>query len=216
MARWDAVLFDLDGTLLDSIALILESYRHTLDAHGLPPRTDEDVLSGLGQTLDAQFRRWFGDEGPIDALVATYIAHNLEVHDRFVRPYPGINAVVEALHGAGVPLGVVTSKRRRGARKGLDALGLSRRFEVLVAGDDVERPKPDPQPVERALGAMGSPRPERAVLVGDATHDVHAGRAAGVRTIAVTWGAGVPEQLRAAEPDHVVEDAAALRALLLT
>lgn len=213
MSRFDAVLFDLDGTLLDSIELILDSYRHTLEAHGLPDKSREDVLSGLGQTLEDQFVRWFGPEAPIDRYVQTYIEHNLEVHDRFVRPYPGVNAVVERLHEGGTPLAVVTSKRRRGAVKGLAALGLGERFGVLVGGDDVERPKPDPQPVELALAQLGGPDRARVAFVGDATHDVHAGHAAGVVTIAVTWGAGVLEELRASEPDHLVRDAEELARL---
>ncbi len=215
MLRYDAFLFDLDGTLLDSIALILESYRYTLAAHGLPPRSDEDVLSGLGTTLEHQFTRWVGPDGPVQALVDTYIAHNLEVHDRLVTPYPGVTEVVEALHAAGARLAVVTSKRRRGAQAGLAALGLAECFEVLVAGDDVTRAKPDPEPVRLALSQLGDPAPARVVFVGDATHDVHAGQAAGVVTVAVTWGAGREDALVAAKPDHIARDAAALRALLI-
>jgi pyrophosphatase PpaX len=150
-----AVLFDLDGTLLDSVELIVESYRHTLAAHGLPPRERADVLLGLGQTLEDQFRRWYGEDAPIDALVQTYIAHNRDVHDDWVKPFDGLGAVVERLHNAGVPLAVVTSKRGAGARRGLAALGLTERFEVVVAGDDVARPKPDPEPVRLALRQLG-------------------------------------------------------------
>lgn len=216
MSRFDAVLFDLDGTLLDSIELILDSYRYTLEAHGLPAKTEADVLSGLGQTLEDQFVRWFGPEAPVATYVDTYIEHNLEVHDRLVRAYPGVNAVVERLHDAGTPLAVVTSKRRRGAEKGLAALGLAGHFGVLVGADDVERPKPDPQPVELALAGLGNPTPTRVAFVGDATHDLHAGQAAGVVTVAVSWGAGVLDELRAAKPDHLVQSADELAAALFT
>ena len=209
-----AVLFDLDGTLLDSVELIVESYRHTLAAHGLPPRERADVLLGLGQTLEDQFRRWYGEDAPIDALVQTYIAHNRDVHDDWVKPFDGLGAVVERLHNAGVPLAVVTSKRGAGARRGLAALGLTERFEVVVAGDDVARPKPDPEPVRLALRQLGDPDPARVVFVGDATHDVAAGRAAGVVTVAVTWGSGTRDALVAAEPTHLVDSVADLDALL--
>lgn len=212
MARFDAILFDLDGTLLDSIGLILESYRHTLEAHGLPARTDEDVLSGLGTPLEAQFRRWVGDDGPVAALVETYIAHNLEVHDRFVKPYPGVTELVRRLDGT--PLAVVTSKRRRGTEMGLRALGLEDAFAVLVCADDVERPKPHPEPVHRALRFLGAD-PARTVFVGDAVHDVESGKAAGVRTAAVTWGAGAREALTRSAPDTVSDDAAELARHLL-
>ena len=207
---FDAVLFDLDGTLLDSIDLILESYRHTLRAHGLPPRARADVLSGLGTTLEDQFARW-GCE-PVEAFIATYVEHNLRVHDDLVRPYPGVNAVVDALHATATPLAVVTSKRRRGADRGLRALRLSERFDTLVCGDEVEHPKPHPEPVLRALSALGVEPSERVAFVGDASHDVRSGNAAGVRTIAVTWGAGTRVDLGAA--DVVVDDAPALAAAL--
>lgn len=155
---FDAVLFDLDGTLLDSIALILESYHHTLAAHRLPVHTDEDILSGLGTTLEDQFRRW-GYEDRLDVLVHTYVEHNLRVHDALVRPYDGVNEVVRALHAAGVPLGLVTSKRRRGGEQGLRALGLDGLFAVEIYGDEVARPKPDPIPSSARWRASACPLP---------------------------------------------------------
>lgn len=210
--KFDAVLFDLDGTLLDSIELILESYFFTLGAHALEPKTDEDILSGLGTTLEDQFIRW-GYADRVDALVQTYIDFNLREHDRLVKPYAGIDAIVHELRAAGVPLGLVTSKRRRGGEMGLRALGLARSFDVEIYGDEVDRPKPDPDPVLRALRGLGVEASERVTFVGDAIHDVEAGRAAGVHTIAVTWGAGRREQLA---PAHaVVDDATSLRALLV-
>lgn len=211
MSHYDAVLFDLDGTLLDSIALILASYRHTLEAAELPVPTDADMLSGLGTTLEDQFGRWVADPARVSELVARYIEHNLEIHDEHVRPYPGVNEIVRALHSAGTPLAIVTSKRRRGARMGVAALGLEGCFSAMVCGDDVERPKPDPEPVRRALDALGVR--ENVAFVGDAIHDVHSGRDAGVFTIAVSWGAGSRNEFDAA--DIVVDDADALRRALL-
>ncbi|HJL17071.1 MAG TPA: HAD-IA family hydrolase [Sandaracinaceae bacterium LLY-WYZ-13_1] len=213
MPRHDAVLFDLDGTLLDSVALILESYRHTLAAHGLAPRSREEILEGLGTPLEAQLGRW-APADRIEALIDTYVEHNLRVHDELVRPFEGVNAIVHALREAGTPLAIVTSKRRRGTTQGLAALGLSDAFDTWVCADDVARPKPHPEPVERALAVLGV-GPERAVFVGDATHDVHAGRAAGVRTVAVLWGSGSRDALAAAAPDDWAGDAAELERLLL-
>ena len=210
---FDAVLFDLDGTLLDSVELILESYRHTLAHHALPPRPRGEVLAGLGTPLEAQLARW-APAAQVDALVETYVEHNLRIHDELVRPFPGVNDLVHRLHGAGVGLAIVTSKRRRGTERGLRALGLAHAFDVRVCADDVERAKPHPEPVERALAALGAPR-ERAAFVGDATHDLRAGSAAGVTTIAVLWGAATREQLEAENPDFVAADTEALAGLLL-
>ena len=210
---FDAILFDLDGTLLDSLELIVVCYHHTLAAHGLPPRTDEDILAGVGATLSAQFVRW-GYADQAEALAQTYIDYNLEVHDEHVRPFAGVDTIVHELAQRGIPLALVTSKRRRGGEKGLHALGLHELFPVAIYGDEVERPKPDPQPVELALAGLGLPASPRIAFVGDAIHDVDAGRAAGVHTIAVSWGAGKRVELEGA--DDLVDDAAGLRRLLLT
>ena len=211
-APFDAVLWDLDGTLLDSLALILDSYRHTLAAHDLPPRTDADVLSGLGTTLEDQFARW-GYAADSEALIATFVQYNLSAHDALVKPCAGVIEIVEELSARGVPQALVTSKRRRGGEMGVRALGLVGRFSVEIFGDEVQHPKPHPDPVLRALRGLDLPASERVTFVGDARHDVQAGRAAGVHTIGVTWGAGQAPELRSA--DAVVEEAAALRALLL-
>ncbi len=207
-----AVLWDLDGTLLDSLALILDSYRHTLAVHDLPPRSDQDVLSGLGTTLDAQFIRW-GYAARRRELVATFVDYNLREHDRLVRPFAGVQAIVRELWARGVPQALVTSKRRLGGEKGLRALDLCGLFAVEIYGDEVTRPKPDPDPVVRALAGLGLPASTKVTFVGDAIHDIEAGQAAGVHTIAVTWGAGRLAELQGA--DARVDDATALRALLL-
>ena len=90
MAAIQTVLFDLDGTLIDSVRLILDSYHHTLAAHGLPPRTDEDWLRGVGTPLSVQFAEWRDDRGTLEAMIATYREYNLAHHDRMVTVYPGV------------------------------------------------------------------------------------------------------------------------------
>src|SRR6185437_7803810 len=101
MARLDTFLFDLDGTLIDSVRLILDSYHHTLAAHGLPPRTDEDWLQGVGTPLSVQFADWRDDRGTLEALIATYREVNLAHHDRMVTVYPGVTAAIGAIRRGG-------------------------------------------------------------------------------------------------------------------
>lgn len=213
--RFDAVLFDLDGTLLDSVALILASYQHTLAAHGLPPVPDETILAGMGIPLEAGFARSIGDAEEIARMVTTYRAHNLELHDSMVQPYPGVSEVVRALRERGGRLAVVTSKRREGTERGLSKLGLRECFDALVCSDDVSRAKPHPEPVHLALERLGGVDPERAVFVGDSTHDMEAGRAAGVHTAAVLWGPFSRAALEPTSPSTFVRDAAELRSYLL-
>jgi pyrophosphatase PpaX len=200
LKRLDVFLFDLDGTLIDSIDLIRRSLVHTLASHGLPELTREQWLDGLGTPLAVQFRRYTDDPRKIDALVRTYRTWNLAHHDALVRPYDGVRQALERLADSGGRLGVVTSKQRASARRGLERCGLDDLFEVLVGADDVDQGKPAPDPVLLALERLGV-RSERAVYVGDSPHDIAAGRAAGTRTAAVLWGSLSRAELEPHRPD---------------
>ncbi|HEY7480572.1 MAG TPA: HAD-IA family hydrolase [Gemmatimonadales bacterium] len=195
------ILFDLDGTLIDSVRLILDSYHHTLRTHGLPARTDDDWLSGLGTPLSAQLAEWGDDPDRLKALIATYREYNLEHHDRMVRVYPGVVEAVRAIRGAGVSIGLVTSKNRPGALRGLGLAGLVDMMDVLVCADEVDNPKPHPEPVEKAVRLLDG-NPGETIYVGDSIHDMQSGRAAGVRTAAVLWGPFGRSHLTGASPDY--------------
>ncbi len=212
MSTIQTFLFDLDGTLIDSIRLILDSYHHTLAAHGLPQRTDEDWLRGVGTPLNVQFAEWH-DQGMLDALIATYREYNLANHDRMVTVYPGIVAAVDAIRRAGRRTGLVTSKNRSGAQRGLALAKLEPMMDVLVCADEVANPKPHPEPVEKALALLGAD-PATTVYVGDSIHDMVSGRDAGVRTAAALWGPFGREHLAGATPDYWLESPADLLALL--
>jgi pyrophosphatase PpaX len=196
-------LFDLDGTLIDSVRLILDSYHHTLAAHGLPPRSDDEWLRGVGTPLTAQFAEW-RDSGLLDALVATYREYNLAHHDRMVTVYPGVVAAVTAIRRTGRATGLVTSKNRSGALRGLTLAKLERLMDVLVCADEVTNPKPHPEPVQKALALLGADAGQ-SVYVGDSIHDMMSGRAAGVRTAAALWGPFGREHLEGATPDSWLE-----------
>ncbi len=198
------VLFDLDGTLIDSVRLILDSYHHTLAAHGLPPRADEDWLPGVGTPLTAQLAEWGHDPVTLHAMIATYREYNLAHHDRMVTVYPGVAAAVEAIRAAGLRTGLVTSKNRQGAVRGLTLVKLERMMDVLVCADEVTNPKPHPEPVEKAMALLGAD-PRTTVYVGDSIHDMVSGRAAGVRTAAALWGPFGRSHLEGATPDYWLE-----------
>ncbi len=206
------LLFDLDGTLIDTIELILSSYRHTLETHrgAVPP--DELWLEGLGTPISVQFRRFTASPAEIEAMVQTYRVHNRQHHDRLVRRYPGVDAAVRLLHDRGTRLGVVTSKMRESAIRGLEHCDLARYFDVLVCADDVARPKPDPEPVRMALDRLGAAAGE-TIFVGDSTHDMGAGRAAGVRVAAVLWGPFTKQALEPYTPDFWLSHPSELAAL---
>lgn len=214
MPRFDTILYDLDGTLIDSVRLILDSYHHTLRVHGFPPRSDSHWLAGLGTPLRQQFSDWAGDESVLEEMVGTYREYNLKHHDDVVRPYPGVVEVVLSIREAGCRTALVTSKNRYGAGRGLSLAGLESTFDILVCADDVDNPKPHPEPVERALDELGASA-ERTLFVGDSIHDMESGRAAGVATAAVLWGPFGRVDLEHSTPDHWLESPDELRQLVL-
>ena len=207
------VLFDLDGTLLDSVDLIVDSYHHTLAAHSLPPMTREEILAGLGTTLYAVFGRMTDDKATVASWVATYREYNLAHHDARARAYPGAVEMVHRIKANGQRLGLVTSKNQGGAQRGLALMGLAGVMEVIIGADDVEKPKPDPEPVLLALERMGEPS-GTTLFVGDSHHDVFSGRAAGVLTAGVTWGPFDRAHLEFAAPDYYCDTPAELLRLL--
>lgn len=206
------LLFDLDGTLLDSIELILASARHTFAGRERAP-SDAEWLAGVGTPLVSQLRAFARDEPDVEALTQRYRTHQLEHHDRLIRCFADVPATLAALEARGHPMAIVTSKATAGARRGLSRTGIERFFPVVVGADETTRHKPDPEPVRLALARLGY-GPEEALFVGDSTHDVVAGRAAGVVTVAACWGPFERTALAAAGADHFLDCLADLPALV--
>jgi pyrophosphatase PpaX len=208
-----AALFDLDGTLIDSIGLIESSFRHTLEVHGHRQPEREAWLEWLGRPLALQFGELCGDdEHEVARMIATYREHNFAHHDTIVTAFPGAIEAVQRLRERGVRLAIVTSKRSDGARRGLLHCGFGELFEVVVAVDDVVQGKPHPEPVTLALARLGV-EASRAVMVGDSPHDLASGRAAGTRTAAALWGPFSRERLEREKPDVWLEEPAEIAAL---
>jgi len=199
------ILFDLDGTLIDSIELIRRSYAHTLRVHRGVELDASTWIAGLGRPLRWQFAQFTADEREIDAMIATYRAFNMEHHDAMVVAYPGAVAAVRALKERGLALAIVTSKLNAGAVRGLDHAGYRGVFDVIIGVDDVVEHKPHPAPVLAALARLGRDAAS-AVMVGDSPHDLASGRAAGTQTAAVSWGPFPREELLRSVPDVWVED----------
>lgn len=202
--RWEAVLFDLDGTLADTIELILRSFRHAMTAHLGESPPDERWLSTIGRPLRDSMRLFARSPREAEAMTDTYVGFQRVHHDELVVPYPGILELVSELVERETPLGVVTSKRREMALRTLGVCGLTGRFPVVVTADDVEVGKPDPGPVLLCLDRLGVAPGERVVFVGDSTFDLRAGRGAGVATAAALWGPIPREELAREEPDYWV------------
>jgi pyrophosphatase PpaX len=202
--RIRALLFDLDGTLIDSIRLILDSYHHTFKTHGFPARTDEEWLAGIGTPLRVVFGEIAGHPEEMERLIATYRDYNLAHHDTRVIPYVGAPELIRKVKDLGYQTGLVTSKNRPGAIRGLKLAGILDHFDVLVCADDVIHPKPHPEPVLKALALLGAAAGE-TLFIGDSVHDMRCGREAGVRTAAVLWGPFGRGDLETTSPDYWLE-----------
>ena len=206
------VLFDLDGTLIDSGAMILASFRHatrTILRREIPE--EQLVASVGGKTLHDQMRAL--DPDRVDELVLSYREHNEPLHAE-LECCDGIVPVLEQLRAEGRRLGVVTAKRHLTIQLAFDRLGIGEYFDVVVGSDDTERHKPDPDPILKALELLGA-RAEEAAYVGDSPCDVRAAKAAGVRAVAVAWGRiHAAESVRAEEPDAYVHTAEELLGVL--
>ncbi|WP_392544334.1 HAD family hydrolase [Oryzobacter telluris] len=210
--RWRTVIFDLDGTLADTIPLIVASYQHAF-------------RTVLGEEVEeARARAWIGrpllaallEESPergVDLDLA-YREWNLANTARLIRRYDGVPELLEALDAAGVRSAVATSKRRETAQLALDGVGIAHLVEVAAGLEDTDRHKPEPDPLLHAASALGVD-PATCVYVGDATVDVLAAKAAGMAAVAVTWGAGERGALEAAGPEVVLDTVPDLQAYLL-
>jgi pyrophosphatase PpaX len=212
-ARPLAILFDLDGTLVDTIELLLSSVRHAFRGRTERVPTEAEWVAGIGKPLVTQLRPYAADDDDLAELVAGYRAYQGEHHDRLTRLYPGTLEAVVALGRRGHPLAVVTSKGDEIAHRSLDHVGLTPYMATVVGCDSCTRHKPDPEPVQVALARLGYQLGE-AMFVGDSPHDMASGSAAGVTTVAALWGPFTRAMLEPTEPDYYLKRIADLPPLV--
>ncbi len=199
------ILFDLDGTLIDSTEAILESFRYAFGRFSEPPPADHEIKRLIGYPLDVMFESLGAKGHSVDEYVAAYKECYREISREKTVPLPGAKSAVEEAAEFAV-LGVVTTKTARYSVELLEHMGLMDRFEVLVGREDVENPKPHPEPILRALDLLGRGS-ENCWMVGDTLLDVEAARAAGVAPFALTCGYGAARELACAT-EYLAEDAA--------
>jgi pyrophosphatase PpaX len=210
--RFPVVLFDFDGTVIDSGAIILASMRHAAkEVLGAEP-PDELLMAAVGGPgLEAQMHALAPDR--VEELVSVYRAHNEPLHDELVC-CTGMEDVLVQLKEEGRRLGIVTAKRRATVDLAFNVLPLRHLFDTIVGGDETARHKPDPEPLLLAAERLDV-EPGTCVYVGDSPFDIRAAKAAGMHAVAVTWG-GIHDRakLDAEQPDAIVETAGELYGLL--
>lgn len=199
-----AVLFDFDGTLVDTTELIHQSMRHATSTVLGREYSRETLLNGVGRPLPEQMKIF--DPERADELLEVYRRHNEAHHDDLIQEFPGIEAALGRLQEAGLELAVVTSKRRVSVEQALESFpGLGRVVDRFVTMEDTTEHKPHPEPLLKGLEILGATR-EEAAYVGDSPYDIAAAQAAGLTSVGVSWGAFPHESLREANPDYLLRD----------
>lgn len=212
VSNFSVVLFDLDGTLIDTNELIVNSFQYILKEHLGQEVTAEQIYPHFGEPLARTMERYAPGRG--EELAGYYQTYNLAHHDELVVEFPGVRDALVALQQAGIKLAIVTSKKHETARRGLRVCQLDPFFPVLVGVDETEKHKPDPEPALLALRRLEEEAGPHVLMVGDSIFDMQCGRSAGAKTAAVGWTVNRPA-LESSQPDHWVETPADLVRLVL-
>jgi len=200
-----AILFDLDGTLADSVELILGAFRHTFNSHlGFVPG-DHVWIAGMGTPLSSQIQALVNDEELVEPMIATYRDWQNQHHDVLLREFVGVRETLSLLHERGHEMALVTSKATEAAQRALRRIGIAELLSHVVGLDSTSSHKPNPEPVLHALAQLHR-NPADAIFVGDSPHDIAAGNAAGVFTVAALWGPFTRQTLAAAHPSRLIAD----------
>ncbi len=197
-----AVLFDIDGTLINTIPLIMDSHRHTFKKilGWVPP--DEELLATIGEPLVTTFDR-YSEQG--DLLLEEYIDWSVPRTATHSELFEGVVPMLEGLRDAGFLTGVVTSRRCEGLKVCLEAFGLTQLFDVLVCAEDTDLHKPHPAPLLLAMERLGLTRPDQVLYVGDTLGDLESALGAGSHFAAVKWTAMDKEAIDRMRPDFWLE-----------
>jgi pyrophosphatase PpaX len=198
---YQAVVFDLDGTVVDSVELIVVSFQHAIREVLGREISREDAIAWVGMPLREQMERFSPERA--DELVEVYREFNHREHDRMLTLYEGIQDLLYSLRKAGAKVGLVTSKSRFTTQMAFDLTGIEVYFDATICAGEARGNKPSPDPILACLEQMGV-KPSAAAYVGDSPSDIQAALAAGVVAIGVTWGVFSADRLVAEKPDVLV------------
>ncbi|XID92118.1 pyrophosphatase PpaX [Paenibacillaceae bacterium WGS1546] len=198
------VLFDLDGTIIDTNELIIQSCMHALRGQVPAGFGREQIIPLMGQPLTEQMRQFTGRQD-VASIVNAYREYNLIKHDEMVSLFPGVGEIVPRLSRAGIRLGIVTTKMRETTIRALKLLEIYSYMETIVTLDDVAHAKPHPEPVAKAIRALGV-SPAETLMVGDSTVDMQSALAAGAIPVGVAWSLKGEDVLIGAGAAHVLKE----------
>ncbi len=194
MSRAMTILFDLDGTLIDSTEAILEGFHHSFDVYTHPHPSDDEIKAQIGHPLDAMYREFKVPEEMVWDFVATYKAYYATVFKEKTLLLEGAREAIDEARKI-ARLGVVTTKTGKFSRELLEHFGVMDAFEVLIGREDVQRPKPDAQPIQKAIEMMHA-QDDICWMIGDTRLDIESAMNAKINSVAVTSGYETMEQLK--------------------
>jgi pyrophosphatase PpaX len=200
--KYSTILFDLDGTLIDTNELILTSFEHTFDIHCPNKFTREDVLPIMGEPLSNQM--YFFDPTQADEMVQTYRLFNETEHDRLVEEFPHVLSCLEKLYQNGITMGVISNKRRVAVEQGLRRFGIDKWMKIIICAGEAERNKPHPDMLFLAMEQLKI-QPKETLMVGDSRYDILAAERAGIDSVGVAWSLHV-EDVKNHQPTYWIED----------
>ncbi len=197
-----ALLFDFDGTLLDTNELIIQTFMHVLEERFPGQYSPKDCIKFIGPSLKETFEQITPNE--VDEMIEKYRQWNHEHHDELITEFDGVLPTLEKLKEQGVRMAIVSTKRRDTIKKGLELMGATSFFEFLIGIDDVNHVKPHPEPVLLAIEKLGVAK-EDVMMIGDNYHDIEAGKNAGVKTAGVAWSIKGEEFLKQYQPNYILQ-----------
>lgn len=195
------ILFDLDGTLLNTNELIRHSFEYTFEKFNMQ-LTPEEIRNLNGPPLNETFHQINPEQA--EQMIATYREYNMREHDRYVEAFPDVYETIKQLHEEGIALGIVSTKIKKTVMMGLELTKLTDFFPVIITYDDVTHKKPDPEPVEKAMRLLHA-NPENTLMVGDNYHDIVSGQRAGAQTAAVSWSEKTEAFLKSYQPTYYLD-----------
>lgn len=204
MLKYDTILFDLDGTLVDTNELILTSFLHVLGQHFPGRYRREDIIPHMGGTLFEQMER-FGGMEMRDVLVQAYREHNERIHDDYIKPFHHVNETLEELKKLGVKMAIVTTKQRKTAEMGAKLFEIDQYMSAFIAYESTDKHKPSPDPLLKAMELVKAD-PSKTLMVGDSHFDIQAAHNAGIDSAGVAWSLKGSEFLKQYHPTYIVDD----------
>lgn len=197
-----ALLFDFDGTLLDTNELIIQTFMHVLEEKFPGQYSPQDCIKFIGPSLIETFEQITPNE--VDEMIKKYREWNHAHHDELVTEFDGVVPALEKLNELGIRLAIVSTKRRETIERGLDLMGARHLFEFWVGINDVKNVKPHPEPVLLAIDKLGVHKDD-VIMIGDNYHDIEAGKNAGVKTAGVSWSIKGEDFLKQYNPDYILQ-----------